>query len=86
MTTPHTSMTFRQLLTRLQYSMVALVLMSVSPFRVLAQDDHLHTMTPQNQEAQTDQQMKQSALLNAARPVNGARGRGATWICSRQAD
>jgi hypothetical protein len=46
---------------------VAVVLMSVWSSGALAQDDHAHTMTPQDQELTAEQQSKRSALLNIVR-------------------
>jgi hypothetical protein len=65
---PTINITIRQLATRFQYSMIALVLMSVCPLRALAQDGHSHPM-PQQQELTPDQQNKQSALLGIVREV-----------------
>jgi len=45
----------------------ALVLMSAWPSRVLAQENHAHTMTTQHQEVTQDQQTKASALLRIVR-------------------
>jgi hypothetical protein len=54
----------RQFTTPIQYSMIALVLMSVCPLRGLAQD-HSHTMT--RQQLTPDQKNHQSALLKMVR-------------------
>jgi hypothetical protein len=62
---PTVNMTIRQLATRFQYSMIALVLMSVGSLRALAQDVHSHTTT--HNELAQDQQSKQSALLKIVR-------------------
>src|SRR5581483_3663018 len=67
MNTPQFPMKFRQFATQLQYSMMALVLMSVFPLHILAQDSHSHAIPQQNQELTTDQQTQQSALLRIVR-------------------
>jgi hypothetical protein len=64
---PTINITIRQLATRFQYSMIALVLMSVCPLRTLAQDGHSHTQTQQHQELTADQKTKASALLKIVR-------------------
>jgi hypothetical protein len=57
----------RRFATQFQYFMLALVLMSVSPLRALAQDGHSHTPTPQQDEMTLDQQSKAGALLKIVR-------------------
>jgi hypothetical protein len=52
--------------TQFQYSMIALVLMSVCASRALAQDGHSHTLTPQH-ELTPDRKSKPSALLKIVR-------------------
>jgi hypothetical protein len=52
--------------TQLQYSMIALVLMSVGPFRALAQDGHSHNPT-QQQELTANQKSDQNTLLQIVR-------------------
>ena len=64
MITPYISTKVRQLATQFRYSIVALVLVSVCSLRTIAQDNHSHNMTQQNQEPATDQQ---SALLKVVR-------------------
>lgn len=63
---PTTNMKARQFATRFQYSLIALTLISVFPWRVLAQEDHSHTPMPQ-QELTPDQQRKAGALLKIVR-------------------
>jgi hypothetical protein len=54
--------------TRLGYSLIGtLVAMSSWPSGALAQDDHAHMMTPQQQELTPDQKKQASALVNAVR-------------------
>lgn len=53
--------------TQFQYSMIALVLMSVCPLRTLAQNGHSHTLTPQQHTMTPEQQSKTSALLKIVR-------------------
>ncbi len=50
MSTAQIPMRVRQFATQLQYSMIALVLVSVCPLRALSQDSHNHNVTQQNQE------------------------------------
>ncbi len=64
---PAIDMKVRQFATRFQYSMIALVLVSVCPLRALAQDGHSHAMTPQPQELTADQKSKASILVNIVR-------------------
>ena len=60
-------MNIKRFATQLQYSTLgALLLMSVSPSRALAQDGHSHTTVKQEEQA-PDQKAKQSALLQAVR-------------------
>jgi hypothetical protein len=66
MGTAQIPMRVRQFATQLQYSMIALVLVSVCPLRALSQDSHNHNVTQQNQEPATDQS-KQSTLLKIVR-------------------
>jgi hypothetical protein len=57
-----------RLATRIQYSAVgALVLMSVWPSRALAQDDHSHGMTQQDQTITPEQKAQRSALVKIVR-------------------
>jgi hypothetical protein len=56
----------RRFVTQCQYSMFALVLMNVGPWRALAQDGHSHTPTPQN-EIKQDQQSNANALVEIVR-------------------
>jgi hypothetical protein len=54
--------------TQLQYSIMgALVLMSIWPSRSLAQEDHAHTMTTQQNEQSAEQKNQRSALLRIVR-------------------
>src|SRR5215468_10342070 len=64
MITPHISINVRQFAMQFRYSIVALALVSVCSMRVIAQDDHSHTIAQQNQATRTDQQ---SALLKVVR-------------------
>lgn len=64
MSTPLVSMKARRFATQFQYSVIALVLMSVCPLRAPAQNIHSHTLNQKNQEGTTDQQ---SALLKIVR-------------------
>ena len=58
----------RQFAIQFQYAMIAaLVLMSVLSTRVLAQDDHSHTLMSQHPELTPDQKSKQGALLKIVR-------------------
>jgi hypothetical protein len=58
----------RQFAIQAHYSMIAsLVLLSVWPSRVLAQDDHSHMAMSQHHELTPDQESKQSALLKIVR-------------------
>jgi len=57
-------MRFKHFATQIQYSMIALVLMSVSPFRALAQAGHTHT--PMQHSVTTDSP-SQNALLQQVR-------------------
>ena len=71
----------RQFAIQFQYAMIAaLVLMSVWSTRVLAQDDHSHTLMSQHQELTPDQKSKQGALLKivrqSTRRVSGRQGGG----------
>lgn len=50
-----------------QYSMTALLLMSVCPLRALAQDVHSHTQAQQQQELTAGEQTRQDALLRVVR-------------------
>jgi hypothetical protein len=61
-----TQLKVRQFTTSLQYSMFALVLLSIGPLRMLAQDGHAHT-TSQHQEVTPDQRNRQSALIRIVR-------------------
>jgi hypothetical protein len=61
-----TQVKVRQFKTRLQY-LIALALLSVSPVRMVAQDSHSHTATPQHQEITPDQRNRQSALIRIVR-------------------
>jgi hypothetical protein len=64
---PTISMRVRQLTRQFRCSVIALVLMSVWPSRVLAQDGHSHTLTPQYQKPTPDQKRKASALVKIVR-------------------
>ena len=55
----------RQFVTRFQYCLIALVLMSLCPLPTLAQEGHWHT--PQHQELMPDQRSKASALVKIVR-------------------
>ena len=57
----------RQFATQFQYSVIALVLLSVCPLRSLAQDGHSHTQTPQQQELTPEQKSRASALIRTVR-------------------
>lgn len=57
----------RQFATQLQYSVIALTLLSVYPLQMLAQDTHPHTATPQHQELSPEQKSRQSALIKIVR-------------------
>ncbi len=59
----------RKFVTRWQYCMIALILMSVCCLRALAQEGHSHSMTSQHHELTPDQQNKQGALLKKVREV-----------------
>src|ERR1700737_3954205 len=52
---------------QLQFSTIALALLSVGPLSALAQDGHSHTPTPQNNDLTPDQKIKASALLKKVR-------------------
>jgi hypothetical protein len=58
------NMKVRQFAIKFQYSMIALALMSVSPPRVAAQEDHAHTPATQRSRAALDQQ---NALVKIVR-------------------
>ena len=60
-------MKVRQFATQFQYSMIALVLMSVGPLRARVQDGHSHTLTPLHQELTPDQKSKASELIKIVR-------------------
>src|ERR1700719_4298569 len=60
-------MTVESFTTRFQHCITALVLMSVWPSCVLAQDGHSHALTTQQHEITPDQQSKGSALLKIVR-------------------
>jgi hypothetical protein len=62
---PSIGMKVRQFAMRLQYSTIVIALMSVCSSRVLAQDSHVHTMTPQQQTS--DQKSQAGALLKIVR-------------------
>jgi hypothetical protein len=57
----------RHFATQFQYSVIALVLLSVCPLRSLAQDGHSHTQTPQQQELTPEQKSRASALIRTVR-------------------
>ena len=59
-------MRFKHFATQIQYSMFALVLMSVSPFRALAQGGHSHAPMQQS-EATADSAGSQNVLLQQVR-------------------
>lgn len=60
-------MKIRRFARRLQYSMIALVLVTVCPWRALAQDGHSHAPTPQHPPITLNQQSNVSALLKIVR-------------------
>ena len=60
-------MKVRRFATQFQYSMIALVLMNVSPLRALAQDGHSHTQTSQQHDMTPEQLTKAGALLKVVR-------------------
>ena len=60
-------MKVRRFATQFQYSMIALILMSVCTARALGQRGHAHTMTAQNQELRADKKMNASALIKIVR-------------------
>jgi hypothetical protein len=60
-------MKVRQFAAKFQYSMIALVLMSVCPSRALAQSGHSHTLTQQQHDVTPDQASKASALIKIVR-------------------
>jgi hypothetical protein len=64
---PTIDMKVKRFATQIQYSMIALVLMNVSPSRALAQDGHSHTPTPQQHEMTQDQQSKAGTLIKVVR-------------------
>ena len=57
----------RQFATQLQYSTIALVLLSLFPVRALAQDGHSHSPTSQQQELTPDQRRRAGALVRIVR-------------------
>jgi len=59
-------MRFKHFATQIQYSVIALVLMSVSPFRALAQGGHSHAPM-QHGEMSADSAGSQNALLQQVR-------------------
>ena len=61
------NMTISRFATLLKYSTIALVLMCVCSSRAVAQDDHSHDMTQQDQELTPDQRSKPSALVKIVR-------------------
>ena len=65
MSTQQIPMKVSQFATQLQYSLIALVLMSVCPLRALAQGGHSHTMTPQ--QLTVDQENQQATLVKVVR-------------------
>jgi hypothetical protein len=60
-------MKVRRIATQVQYSMIALILMSVGSLRALAQDDHSHMLTAQQQEMTPDQARAASDLISIVR-------------------
>jgi hypothetical protein len=60
-------MKIRRFATQFQYSMIALVLINLLSSRAMAQDDHSHTITQENQELTPEQQSKQDALVKTVR-------------------
>jgi hypothetical protein len=60
-------MKVRRFARQLQFSTVALALMSVGPLAALAQDGHSHMPTAQTNELTPDQKSKASALLSKVR-------------------
>ena len=65
MTTPNGKI--RRFVTKLQYSGTALVLATVSPSLILAQDGHAHTPAAQQQEMTLDEQTNANTLLKVVR-------------------
>jgi hypothetical protein len=63
---PASDMRFGRFATQFQYSLIALVLMSICSLCAVAQDVHSHTTTTENELTQ-DQLSKQSALLRIVR-------------------
>ena len=53
--------------TQLQYSMIALALLSLCPLHMLAQEGHSHTMSQQQQEQTPDQKSRANALIRIVR-------------------
>jgi hypothetical protein len=66
MIVPRTAVKFGTLATQFHRSMIALVLLSVCPLHLMAQD-HSHTAIQQNQEPTTEQQANQGTLLKIVR-------------------
>lgn len=62
-----TNRTVRQFATRLQYSMIALVLINACHSRALAQDGHSHMPTAQQQEMTAEEQTNADTLLKIVR-------------------
>lgn len=60
-------MKLRRFAMRLQYSVIALVLMSFCPPRALAQDDHSHTVTAQHHEMTAALSTQATALIKIVR-------------------
>ncbi|HET6177057.1 MAG TPA: hypothetical protein VFE61_09010 [Candidatus Sulfotelmatobacter sp.] len=67
MNSPQVPMRIRHFAIQFQYSMFALLLMSVCPFRALAQVSHSHTAAAQQTEQTPDQTGQQNALLKIVR-------------------
>jgi hypothetical protein len=60
-------MKVRRFARQLQYSTIAVALMSAGPLPALAQDGHSHMQTPQTNELTPDQKSKASALVKKVR-------------------
>jgi hypothetical protein len=61
------NMKLRRLAKQLQYSMLAVALVNVTPSRALAQAGHSHTATPQQNEMTQEQQNNANALVEIVR-------------------
>lgn len=65
--TPTFGMNFRPFATRLQSSMIALVVMTFCNFHALAQAGHVHAVATQQQEASLEQASQRNALVKIVR-------------------